>query len=78
MTVPWLARMMVLHFLTKGMIVSANFCDAGRLIHGDRHLAEEDLDLRQNALRDRLAGDGEGRGVGRMAVDDGLDVGLFL
>ena len=43
---------------------------AGRLIRRDRDLAQEDLDLGQDALRHRLAGDGERRGMGRMAVHD--------
>ena len=43
---------------------------AGRLVRRDRHLAEEDLDLGQDALGDRLAGDGERRGMGRVAVHD--------
>ena len=59
-------------------MVSANFCVPGVSYIGDRHLAEEDLDLGQDALGDRLAGDGEGGGVRRMAVDDGLDVGPVL
>ena len=77
-TVPWLARMIVLQSLTKGMMVSANFCVPGVSYIGDRHLAEEDLDLGQDALGDRLVGHGEGGGVRRMAVDDGIDVGPCL
>ena len=48
---------------------------AGRFVDGRRHFAEEDLDLGQDALGNRLAGHGERRGMRRMAVDDGLDVG---
>ena len=47
---------------------------AGGLVRGDRHLAEENLELGHRALRDRLVGDGEGGRVGRVAVDAGADV----
>ena len=50
------------------------FLAPGDGVLGDWHVAQEDLDLGQHALRDRLAGDAEGRGVGRMAVYDRLDV----
>jgi hypothetical protein len=47
---------------------------AGRFVLGDRHVAEKHLDLRQDALRDRLAGDCERGGVRRVAVDHAADV----
>ena len=50
----------------------------GGLVGGDGDLAEEDLELGHRALGDRLVGDGEGRGVGRVAVDARLDVGPGL
>ena len=58
--------------------MSANAWRAGRLVRGDRHLAEEDLELGHRALGDRLVGDGERRGVGRVAVDARPDVGPGL
>ena len=60
--------------LTNGRIVSANFLPPGVSYVRDRHFAEEDFDLGENGLRDRFAGDGEGGGVGRMAMDDALHV----
>ena len=48
------------------------------LVLRDRDVAEEHLDLGEDALRDRLTGHGEGCGVGRMAVDDAVHVGPLL
>ena len=51
---------------------------ARRLVGRDRDLAQEHLDFGQDALGDRLAGDGEGRRVRRMTVHDRAHVGPRL
>ena len=47
---------------------------SGRFIFGDRYIAKKHLDLRQDALRDRFAGDRERGGVWWMTVHDAADV----
>src|SRR5206468_527683 len=51
---------------------------AGRLVDGGRYLAEENFDLWQYAFWNGDAGHGEGRGVRRMAMDDGIHVRPML
>src|SRR5437870_1203302 len=50
---------------------------ARRFVFRDRHVAEEHLDLRQNALRDRLTGDRKRTRMRRMAVNDALHIGAL-
>ncbi len=78
LTVPWLASRIVLQSLTYGMIVFGKLLIARRLVLRDRHLAEEHLDLRQDALGDRLMRHRKRRRMRRMAMDDGVDVGPIL
>ena len=60
----------MLQSLDNGTMVLAKLLIAGRLVLGDRHFAEENLDFRQHALGDRLMSDGERGGMRRMAMDD--------
>ena len=51
---------------------------AGRFIFGDRYITEENFDFGQDALGDRLAGNGERSGMGRVTMDDTFHVGSVL
>src|SRR5262249_40058283 len=52
---------------------------AGRLVDGDRHLAEEYFDFGEDALRNRLVSDGECGSVRRMTMHASPHVGpLFI
>ena len=62
-------------FSTNGSDRIGERLPARRLVLRDRHVAQKDLDLRQNALRNRLAGDRKRTGMRRMAMHDALHVG---